>query len=53
MELVGVYSKKIKKEHRFELVGGETRVVFNKTEDGELLKIVDGFAGLFNGSMVN
>ena len=53
VELVSVYSKKIKKEHCFELVGGETRVVFNKTGGGELLKIVDGFARLFNGSVVN
>ena len=53
MKRLVVFSKKIKKDYRFESVGKNSWVYFDNTKDRTLVETVRGFVGLFSGVMVD
>ena len=53
MKRLVVFSKKIKKDYRFESVGKNSWVYFDNTKDRTLVETVRGFVGLFSGVMID
>ena len=53
MKRLVVFSKKIKKDYRFESMGKNSWVYFDNTKDRTLVETVRGFVGLFSGVMID